>query len=160
MDKTRTPSPTASNPPLPSGVPLAFTLKAGAVFSVCFSLWSCSLLLPETGSPDTGVISFDKDIVPIFKTNCSGCHDPGGSSGILLNLTEDPQPSQWINQPSLELADIVLIKPGSAMDSMIYLKVATDPPPVGDRMPRFAPPLTQPELDALRLWIEQGALDN
>ena len=160
MRKTKNPAPTAGKPPLPSSGPRGFMLNAGALFSLWFSLVSCSLLLPETGSPDAGVISFDKDIVPIFKTNCSGCHDPGGSSGILLNLTEDPQPSQWINQPSLELADIVLIKPGSAMDSMIYLKVATDPPPVGDRMPRFAPPLTQPELDALRLWIEQGALDN
>ena len=160
MRKTKNPAPTAGKPPLPSSGPRGFMLNAGALFSLCFSLLSCNLPLSETDSSDAGVISFDKDIVPIFKTNCAGCHDPGGSSGIVMYLTDDPQPARWIDQPSTELPQIVLIDPGSATTSMIYLKVATDPPPVGDRMPRFAPPLAQPELNALRLWIEQGALDN
>ena len=40
------------------------------------------------------------------------------------------------------------------------LKVNSDNPPVGERMPFLAAPLDADEIAVIRNWINQGALDN
>jgi len=44
--------------------------------------------------------------------------------------------------------------PGRSADSGIIDRVTNDDPDV--RMPAEAPPLSEPEIDALRRWIERG----
>jgi len=105
-------------------------------------------------------VSFNNDIIPIFQINCQGCHDPGGSSGIVMNLTNNPDPAFWINQPSVQVSAFTLIVPGDATLSLIYLKVSSNTPPVGTRMPLAAPPMSDTEIQLLRDWIDQGALNN
>ena len=53
------------------------------------------------------------------------------------------------------------IEPGEPLNSYLYIKITDDSPPAGLRMPRTGPPyLSSSEISAIRVWIENGALDN
>ena len=65
-----------------------------------------------------------------------------------------------VDQLSVQRNDLTLVVPGDSASSLLFQKVSTDNPPVGLRMPRFAPPLSESEIDLIREWIDQGALDN
>jgi hypothetical protein len=133
-------------------------------------------------TPDT--ISFVNVVAPIFTHRCISCHRgataPMGldlqkdfAFGLLVN--HDAQEDQPISDAgSLNVDDSGAfdasgyipqyrkrIKPGEPENSYLYLKV-TGRPPVGNPMP---PPSTGivldgSEVDAIKNWILQGALDN
>lgn len=46
-----------------------------------------------------------------------------------------------------------LLDPATPADSLLYLKVASDQPPCGDRMPLLGHTLTDPQLDCVLEWI-------
>ena len=115
------------------------------------------------GTPSDEMISFARQIQPILAVNCAGCHSPGGAAdlaGIALTLTEDVAYDMLVNQPSVQDLFFTFVVPGDAESSLLLLKVSSDDPPIGDRMPRFAPPLTAAEIALIRDWINQGAQDN
>ncbi len=115
------------------------------------------------GTPSDEMISFARQIQPILAVNCAGCHSPGGGAdldGIALTLTEDVAYDMLVNQPSVQDPVFTFVVPGDAESSLLLAKVSSDDPPIGDRMPRFAPPLTEAEITLIRDWINQGALDN
>jgi hypothetical protein len=45
------------------------------------------------------------------------------------------------------------VKPGMPDSSYLYVKVASDKPPVGVRMPMSSTPLTAAEIERIRVWI-------
>lgn len=104
-------------------------------------------VLPEgsrTGDPS---ICFERDILPIFISNCakSGCHDShSGESGYVLE----------------SYADITRkgIVPGNSAASRIWQSIAIDRG--GDWMPKGGPALTEGQKWLVRRWIETGAIDN
>ncbi len=111
----------------------------------------------------TDVVSFAGDIQPIFTTNCAGCHSPGGAAdlaGIALQLTEGVAYDLLVSQPSVQDPDLTLVAPGDPDASLLLAKVESDSPPVGLRMPRFAPALSDDEIALIRSWIQQGAENN
>lgn len=92
-----------------------------------------------------GGICFERDILPIFTSNCamSGCHDVASqASGYILNTYS-----------SIVSKGIV---PGNAANSKIYkVLIETDP---GDRMPQQPlPPLTASQIAVIKNWINSGA---
>ncbi len=98
----------------------------------------------QTG--DTG-ICFQKDILPIFQSNCakSGCHDASShEEGYTLD----------------SYANIVKkgIVPGNPAASKIYhsITIATGE----DFMPQGAPPLSAASIELIRRWISGGAIDS
>ncbi len=115
-------------------------------------------------APDAGNdVSFAGDIQPIFTTACAGCHSSGGAAdlaGIALMLTEGEAYDLLINVPSVQDTDLTLVVPGDPDASLLLAKVESDEPPVGLRMPRFAPALSDDEIALIRSWIEQGADNN
>ena len=114
---------------------------------------------PGDGDP----VSFSGRIQPIFTTACAGCHSEGGLadlSGIALRLTADVSYSLLVSQQSVQRPDLTLVVPGDPDSSLLFLKISSDTPPVGARMPRSAPPLSQLEIDLIRDWIDEGALNN
>lgn len=115
------------------------------------------------GTPSDEMISFAREVQPILAVNCAGCHSPGGAAdldGILLTLTGDVAYDMLINQPSVQDPAFTFVVPGDAESSLLLGKVSSDNPPIGDRMPRFAPPLTAAQIALIRDWINQGAKDN
>jgi hypothetical protein len=79
---------------------------------------------------------------------CAECHeDLGGAyeEAVYDSLT------------TMSYAQWDLVAPGSRNDSLLYLKVATDSPPVGARMPLTFDYLDGDRIARVRAWIEQGA---
>ena len=92
----------------------------------------------------------------IFTPICSSCH--GGANpaaGQNLSSIEDSI-SNLINVGSSNpLFKRVL--PGSALESYLYLKVTGDSK-AGTQMPLGQPALSEDAIDAIKLWIDKGAL--
>ena len=124
---------------------------------------ACQVNAPPPPPQGDGTVSFATQIQPILVTNCSGCHSPGGSAvlaGIPMHLTEGEAYDAIVNQPSVQDATWTRVVPGDSANSLVYLKVSSNNPPVGVRMPRFTPPLSSTEIGLIRDWIDQGALNN
>ena len=98
--------------------------------------------LYEGSNCDTTLVSFQSDILPIIKTNCSSCH--GGvtpSAGLLLENYDQISSSSknntsggMINRIEREESDPRLM-------------------PMGYKLPTC-------EIDQIKAWVNQGSLDN
>ena len=66
-----------------------------------------------------------------------------------------------VNVPGSFYPTHVLVKPFDPQASLIYIKIAGQPPAgLGTRMPQSFPPLTATQIDKFRRWILEGALNN
>jgi len=118
----------------------------------------------NTPGPSSGqAVSFSSDIQPIFTDLCIGCHVTGGfadQQGIPLRLIAGQSFAMLINQKSTLDPSLTLVIPGDSANSLLFLKVSSDSPPVGDTMPLIGRRLTSTELALVRDWIDQGAMNN
>ena len=108
-------------------------------------------------------MSFATDILPILTVECGGCHSPGGIAdvaGIELQLTANEAFNRAVGQPSVQDPSLTIIVPGDSASSLLFLKISSNTPPVGIRMPQSAPPLSANEITLIQTWIDQGALNN
>ncbi len=99
--------------------------------------------LDETLPEDT-VVSYSLDIQPIFDNNCISCHPLIISTP---DLTEDNSYDEVISKN--------YIVPKNLEASILYQKLIGNPnvmPPSG--------PLPKKEIELVKEWIEQGALNN
>jgi len=90
-------------------------------------------------------VSYQREVWPIFKRHCLGCHTEGKAKG------------------GLRLDDIAALKKGGKHGalfvagkpdkSLLMQQVTGDPP----EMPENEPPLTAEKVKILRDWIAQGA---
>ena len=119
--------------------------------------------MPGQSGGDDPMVSFKDQIQPILNTYCFRCHRSGGEAdlaGIALQVAEEVVFDLLLNQPSVQNPNLTLVVPGDAESSLLFLKVSSDAPPVGTRMPLSADPLTAGSIELIRDWIDQGALDN
>ncbi len=99
--------------------------------------------LPDEISPDE-VVSFAFDIQPILTTNCASCHPLVASSP---DLTEGNSYSSITNG--------IYIVANDTDASILYQRLIGNPsimPPSGS--------LPSSEIELIKVWIEQGALNN
>jgi len=95
------------------------------------------------------VRSFSTDVLPLLtRYGCTGCH--GGNGGLYVDT--QPHLLQGGNHGPA-------IVPGDADGSLIIQKISVNPP-FGSRMPQGGPYLTDSDVQLLKEWINQGALDN
>lgn len=112
---------------------------------------------------DGGAVSFSADLEPILTTLCSTCHREGGiadQAGIDLRLTADVALDMLLNDRSVQDPSLAFVVAGDADASLVFLKISSDSPPVGTRMPFALAPLDDGQIALIRDWINQGALDN
>lgn len=98
---------------------------------------------PITPPPGSGLVCFEADILPVFKSSCAkaGCHDVGSkrddywldSYNAIMNYNREG------------------IRAGRPDKSKIYEKI------MDNSMPLNAPPLSADQKAKIKLWIEQGA---
>jgi hypothetical protein len=122
---------------------------------------------PPTTTDDPPIpvsVSYSAQIQPIFDSYCIRCHVYGGfadQSGIPLKLVEGVSYGLLVDRPSAQLPTILLVAPGDSAASLLYLKLSSDAPPVGMRMPWDCGPAPTPdELELIRRWIDEGAENN
>ncbi len=81
-------------------------------------------------------------------------------AGIPMFLDQANAFAAIVNQPSSQNPSLILVAPGEASTSLLWLKVSSNSPPVGARMPLFDSALSRGQWALIRDWIDQGALDN
>lgn len=117
----------------------------------------------DVGTFDVGGVSFSKDIQPLLTMCCVDCHSPGGEAeiqGIPQDLREGNAYAAIVNQSSAQDEAWTLVVPSNPESSLLYLKVSSDEPPVGVRMPNDRDPLPDDQIDLIRRWISEGAENN
>ncbi|HZE98804.1 MAG TPA: DUF1549 domain-containing protein [Planctomycetota bacterium] len=96
-------------------------------------------------------ISFDKQIRPIFQGVCVGCHQPAKSKGNYVMTSRD----RMLAAGESKLPAVV---PGDPAKSNL-LKLVT--PEKGEaEMPKGKKALSQVEIDLVKKWIAEGAVDD
>jgi mono/diheme cytochrome c family protein len=95
-------------------------------------------------------VSFADDVTPILNENCVKCHGAGGPPIVLeagLNLT-----SYENVMKGSEFGTIV--EAGNADDSLLLMMIEE-----GD-MPEEADPLSDEDINTIKMWIAEGAKNN
>jgi len=103
-------------------------------------------------APAPKPVSFYKEIRPILTAQCSGCHQPAKAGGkVVLTSHAALIAATYHDEP--------ILVAGKPDDSAIVAAVTAD----GDKppkMPKGRTPLTVKQIDLLRRWIAEGALDD
>ncbi len=105
---------------------------------------------PVGSAPDSK-ISYYQQIRPIFQANCQGCHQPAKASGQYVMTAFD----KLVAGGESEMA---AIKPGQPDES--YLVELITPTDGTAQMPQGKPPLAAAEIELVRKWIAEGAMDD
>lgn len=105
-------------------------------------------LWPVTAEAAGKPVSYSKDIVPVFKRSCNGCHHPGKLKGELDLTTYAALTKGGKHGASL--------KPGNPAGSRLIEEISGAEP----AMPKEGDPLTKAEVALVTRWIREGAKDD
>jgi len=123
---------------------LAAPLLISAVLSSC----------DKAEQPQFQKVTYANDVEPIIQKHCAVCHVSGQQGARESGLVMDSYESLMKGTPFGQV-----INPGSAMSSSLYILVSGK-----DRltvtMPHGKKPLSDEEIETIRVWIENGALEN
>ncbi|MBX3096028.1 MAG: DUF1553 domain-containing protein [Fimbriimonadaceae bacterium] len=99
-------------------------------------------------SPQSGPVTFEKDVLPIFRAHCTNCHEEGNDSGF-LDLTN----RELILEGGRSGPGVI---PGDPEKSILLRRVlGLDGKP---QMPKGFGPISDEKMATIRVWISQGAL--
>ena len=102
----------------------------------------CAMLNAETPAK----VDFRRDVQPILKSNCYGCHGPAQQmNNFRLDRRRD----------AMRGGTIAVIAPGSSQSSHLYLRLISQDR-IGAPMPPTGP-LPKEQVEIIRNWIDQGA---
>ena len=110
--------------------------------------WTVLVCLPWLARAEDKPVSFYRDLVPIFKRSCNGCHHPGKLKGQLDLTTYEAFQKGGKHGASF--------KPGDPTNSLILEEVTGDEP----SMPKEGDPLAKEEVALIERWIAQGGKDD
>lgn len=111
-------------------------------------MWLVCLCASAGVAAEDQAVSFYRDILPIFKRSCTGCHHPGKLKGQLDLTTYEAFKKGGKHGGAL--------KPGEPKDSLIMDEISGDEP----SMPKEGDPLHKDEVALIARWIAQGAKDD
>ncbi|MBK9074597.1 MAG: hypothetical protein IPL77_06365 [Flavobacteriales bacterium] len=141
-----------------SQLPHAFLFAIG-VFSAGCTKDEGPLYIPEPVTLDPGIpmdtVFFATEVMPVFQQHCWVCHPPMGE----MDLSTGVAYANLVNVPALGYAPALRIVPGDPMASVLWHKISQSTT-YGLNMPPNGTFLTNEELQTIRDWIEQGAMDN
>jgi len=109
-----------------------------------------------------GPVSFATDVQPIFTANCalSGCH-AGAFPAQGMNLSAGVAYANLVGVTSVECPTFQRVAAGAPSSSYVIFKLQGSGPCFGgSRMPLFADPLPDAQIQTISNWIAQGALNN
>ena len=103
-----------------------------------------SAAFAQSANPSAGA-AFDKDVAPIFKSNCAGCH---GDSVKMKDLNLNTEATALKGSESGPV-----IVPGKPDESILFKKVRDGSMPVGK------PHLSDQQIETISSWIKGAAPD-
>jgi len=102
----------------------------------------------EFQTSDPRLVHFITTVRPALEETCFGCHRPGRTEGGLLMTTMEGILEGGMTGPALV--------PGDPDGSLLYQTISGQHPRL--RMPKRGDTLTEAQVEAVRLWIERGAV--
>ncbi len=93
-------------------------------------------------------VSYYRDIVPVFKRSCTGCHHPGKLKGQLDLTTYEALKKGGKHGPGFIT--------GQSKDSILVEEISGDEP----SMPKEGDPLPKSDIALVARWIQEGAHDD
>jgi hypothetical protein len=95
----------------------------------------------------------------VFNSICIQCHI-GAAAPVGLILDEQNSYNLLVNVISNERPDTFRVQPGNPDNSYLIRKLEGGPDIAGAQMPLNLTPLSQESINAIRVWISQGAQRN
>ena len=99
-------------------------------------------------------VTYVDDVAPIMQKHCAECHVAGQqgaeASGLLIDSYESVMKGSRFGP---------VIVPGSAITSSLYILVSGKAK-LTITMPHGKDPLSTEEIETIRVWIENGAVEN
>ena len=127
-------------------MPVAVFLLIAAVLIACDA--------DKAGQPQSRKVSFADDVDPILRKHCAECHVAGAqgaeASGFVMDSYESVMEGTRFGP---------VVDPGSAMTSSLYLLVSGEGK-LTISMPHGRTPLSAEEIETIRVWIENGAVED
>jgi hypothetical protein len=104
--------------------------------------------------PQIQKVTYADDVSPIMQKHCADCHVAGRqgaeASGLLLDSYESVMKGSRFGP---------VVDPGSPMTSSLYILI-TGKARLTITMPHGKGPLDAEEIETIRLWIVDGAVEN
>jgi mono/diheme cytochrome c family protein len=122
---------------------------AGAFLASVLLVCGALLFLPRARGSEPPPVDFNRDIRPIFNSQCITCH--GGvkqASGVSFSYREQALGKGKSGRP--------IVVPGRPGASELIARVTSHDPEV--RMPLHGTPLSSQQIELLRRWIKEGAV--
>ncbi|HUK34529.1 MAG TPA: ankyrin repeat domain-containing protein, partial [Vicinamibacterales bacterium] len=116
--------------------------------AVSVALVGLSPSMARPSAQSVGAVDFARDVQPVLRANCYGCHGPTLQNG---NLRLDRRRDAMPNRVGANGARVV---PGNSGASRLYLRIAGAT--AGLQMPPTEP-LTAEQVAIIKTWIDQGA---
>jgi cytochrome c2 len=130
------------------------SLAIAVMFGVATSISSMMFIATDHASAAGLKVSFSKDVLPIFKDNCTSCHQPGAEgyqkSGLNLSNYEGVMAGTKYGP--------VIVPGNSEGSNLMWLLDWRASPEL--RMPHGKGQLPAQFRDTIRRWIQQGAKNN
>lgn len=127
-------------------VPLVALLASTALLAACER--------GDVEQPPHRNVSYAEDVAPILDKHCAECHLPGLEGAEKTGFTVDSYAS--LMQGS-QYGPV--IEPGNARTSSLYILITA-----GDHltvsMPHGREPLSADDIETLRVWIDNGAVED
>jgi hypothetical protein len=157
-----------------TGAKVLFHKTAALLFAISFLalLSGCAgngQGLDENGNPigsDPGgdlPVAFEPTFTNIqqnvFSAICVQCHI-GAAAPEGLRLDDANAYAFLVNVASEERPELLRVRPGDPDNSYLIRKLEGGPDIAGAQMPLNLPPLSQETINAIRVWISQGAQQN
>ena len=108
---------------------------------------------PQDGGGGPASVSYAADVQPLWDASCVGCHGLSGG----LDLSVPNSRANLVGVASTSWGG-VRVTAGDPDQSILYRKLIGDGG-VGDRMPQGGA-LEPADIETVRRWIVEGALDN
>lgn len=117
-----------------------------------------------TGPTGSGMLSYAESVAPILKDRCTDCHHQGVTAIPNIANPFDPDNgliafgNTWVESfPDTPARNV---SPGDPDNSFIMDKISDPGVQAGEFMPWSPPRLTSDEIQALRQWVTDGALND
>lgn len=116
-----------------------------AAGGLCATMATAVLVQPAFAQQPAPPVDFERDVQPIFRQSCYGCHGPSQRmGGFRLDRRSD----------AMRGGTIAVIGPGNSAGSRLYLRlIGSD---YGAQMP-LTGSLKPEQVNTIKLWIDQGA---
>jgi hypothetical protein len=119
-----------------------FALRCFMGCAAAMALQALVLVTVSTNVDDR--VDFAHDVLPLLRERCAACHTNGKYKGDLSMDTREA------------LLKSKVVVPGKSSESALIERVTSDDP--DERMPAKGLPLSKPQVEILRRWIDQGAV--